>query len=290
MPGRCTKPAELVAEEGQAVRLGFSSLGAGQYLPGSSALHRMDPRVKLGISLAYACLLFAVPGWWGLATMALGLAVGVAISAVGVAYLWRFLRPFVVILAITLFFQAISLPGEALFAVGPMRFTVPGLVQGGVVVTRLLLLLLSGALLVVTTPPVAVTDAIAWYLGPLRRLGVPAGDVALVMSLALRFIPVLMAEFDQLLKAQQARGISLAIRSPLRSGRALLPLVVPLFVLGFRRAEELADAMLSRCYRGAEGRTHYREMRFVVADAAWLLGALVWLGCALALGRGWIGW
>ncbi|NLE73656.1 MAG: energy-coupling factor transporter transmembrane protein EcfT [Actinobacteria bacterium] len=290
MSGGCAESADVAAGQGADVRLRSGSLAVGQYLPGSSVLHRIDPRVKLGISVVYACLLFVVIGWWGMATMALGLVAGVAISRVPVMYLWRFLRPFVVILVITLFFQAMSLPGEVLLALGPFRFTTAGLAQGGVVVTRLLLLLLSGALLVVTTPPVAVTDAIAWYFRPLRRVGVPSGDVALVMSLALRFIPVLMTESDQLVKAQRARGIALTIRSPLRSGRALLPLVVPLFVLGFRRAEELADAMLSRCYRGTEGRTHYREMRLAPVDAVWLLTALVWFGCALVLGRGWVGW
>ncbi len=270
------------------VRMGFNALAAGQYLPLDTAVHRMDARLKLGVGLVLAGTLFATQRWWGLGLFGAGLLIAFGLSRVPMGYLWRFMRPFVIILLITLFFQTISLPGETLATLGPLTFTRPGLEQGGLVVTRLGLLLLSGALLVMTTPPVAVTDAIAWYLRPFRRLGVPDGDVAMVTSLALRFIPVLMAEFEQLVKAQRARGVSLDARSPLRAGRALMPLVVPLFVLGFRRAEELADAMLSRCYRGAEGRTHYREMRFTWCDGAWLTAAVVWMGGALALGRGWV--
>lgn len=270
------------------VRLGFASLAAGQYLPLDSTVHRMDARLKLGLGLVLVGMLFATRRWGGLGLFGCGLVAAVWLSRVPISYLWRFMRPFVVILAITLFFQTISLPGDALFTVGPLTFTRSGLEQGGLVVSRLALILLSGALLVVTTSPVAVTDAVAWYLRPFRRLGIPDGDLAMVTSLALRFIPVLMAEFEQLVKAQRARGVSLELRSPLRAGRALMPLMVPLFVLGFRRAEELADAMLSRCYQGTEGRTHYREMHFTWRDGVWLTGAVLWLGGALALGRGWV--
>ena len=137
-------------------------MAAGQYLPLDSTVHRMDARLKLGLGLVLVGMLFATRRWGGLGLFGCGLVAAVWLSRVPISYLWRFMRPFVVILAITLFFQTISLPGDALFAVGPLTFTRPGLEQGALVVSRLALILLSGALLVVTTPPVAVTDAVAW--------------------------------------------------------------------------------------------------------------------------------
>lgn len=268
--------------------IGFSSFAAGQYLPLASVVHGMDPRLKLGAGVVLAGLLFAVQNWWGLGVCGAGLLIALMLSRVPLGYMWRFLRPFVVILAITLFLQAVSLPGDPLLTLGPLSVTRPGLEYGGFVVVRLLLLVLSGGILVVTTPPVAVTDAVAWYLFPLGKVGIPVGEVALVTSLALRFVPMLMDEFRQLVKAQRARGIPIEARSPLRAARALLPLLIPLFVLGFRRAEEMADAMLSRCYRGAEGRTHFRVLRFSSRDLAWLMVTTMWLASALALGRGWV--
>lgn len=256
---------------------GGLSLVVGQYLPGDSALHRRDPRVKLVASLLFAVALFVVDGWPDLGTLGLGLLAAVVVAGAPLSYLWRGLRPLFFLLLLTFFFQAFSYPGTPVLELGPFAVTEEGLSQGGFLTLRLALLLTAGTLLTLTTPPVAITDGIEWLLSPLRRVGVPSAEIALMMTIALRFIPTLLRELDQLLKAQRARGADLRTRDPRKWGQILIPLVVPLFVLSFRRADDLAIAMTSRCYHGGEGRSRYREMIFGGGDVAFLAVACMWL-------------
>ncbi len=263
------------------------TLPIGQYLPGTSAAHRLDGRVKLLATFAFLVALFAVRGWLGMGVLAGGLVVVFAAARVPAGYLWRGLRPLLVILALTFVLQAFGFPGRPLVQLGPFSLTHEGLTRGGFLTVRLGLLLVSSMVLTLTTPPVALTDAFEWLLAPLRRVGVPSHEIALMMTIALRFIPTLFRELDDLIKAQRARGVDFSVRDPRTLSRALLPLVVPLFVLSFRKADDLAVAMTSRCYRGGGGRTRYRVMQFGRGDlvAVTVLGP--WLIAAVTAGRWW---
>jgi energy-coupling factor transport system permease protein len=261
------------------------TLTVGQYLPGASPLHARDPRLKLLATFAYALALFLVSGWSGLGVLGLALLAAVILARVPPGYLWRGLRPLAFLLVFTFLIQLLGYPGEPLFGWGPLQVTREGLEQGGFLTLRLALLLLAGTMLTLTTPPVALTDAVEWLLRPLRRVGVPSHEIALMMVIALRFIPTLLRELDDLLKAQRSRGADFTLRDPRRLAQALLPLAVPLFVLSFRRADDLAIAMASRCYRGGEGRTSYRELRFTGTDAVAVAVLALLLSVALIMGR-----
>lgn len=261
---------------------------AGQYLALPSVIHSLDPRAKLAGSTLFVIGLFAAGGWRGMAVLAVGMAGQMALARVPAAYLWRSTRPFLILLAFTWLVQALSVPGRVLGSWGPFVVTAEGVNEGAFLATRLGLLVLSGAALLTATSPVALTDALSWYLAPLGRVGIPVWDLAIVLSLALRFVPTLMLEVDRLIRAQQGRGIEMTARHPLRLLRTVLPLVIPLFVLSFRQADVLANAMVSRCYRGGRSRTRYREMRFRGRDAVACICFVAAVGLAVALGRGWI--
>lgn len=259
----------------------------GQYFPGATAVHGLDPRTKLLAALGFAVALFLVEGWLGMAVLGAGLAAVMLVAGVPPAYLWRSLRPLFFLLVLTFVFQMFSFPGEPVVSLGPLSITREGLDRGGFLTVRLGLLLLSSAALTLTTPPVLLTDGIEWLLRPLRRVRVPSHEIALMMTIALRFIPTLLRELEDLLKAQRARGVDLSGRDPRRLLSALLPLVIPLFVISFRRADDLAVAMTSRCYRGDVGRTRYRELRAGWGDVAAGVLAFGLLAVAVTVGRVW---
>ena len=259
----------------------------GQYFPGSTVVHSLDPRTKLLAALGFAVSLFLVSGWSGIAVLGGGLLLVLAAAGVPPSYLWRSLRPLLFLLALTFVFQIFSFPGEPVVRLGPFTVTLEGIDRGGFLTVRLGLLLISSAALTLTTPPVLLTDGIEWLLRPLRRVRVPSHEIALMMTIALRFIPTLLRELEDLLKAQRARGVDLSGRDPRRLMSALLPLVIPLFVISFRRADDLAVAMTSRCYRGDVGRTRYRELSAGWSDlVAGVLSASV-LAVAITAGRAW---
>ncbi len=263
------------------------SMTVGQFLPGDSLVHRLDPRLKLLATFGGVAALFLVKGWLGLLIIAAGSGIVMAASRVPPSYLWRSIRPLLIILAVTFVLQLFGYPGTALVRLGPFTITHEGVREGGFLTARLGLLLLSSLMLTLTTPPVALTDAFEWLLSRLRRFGAPSHELALMMTIALRFIPTLFRELDDLVKAQKARGVDLSVRDPRRLSQAVLPLVVPLFVLSFRRADDLSIAMTSRCYRGGHGRSRYREMSFGALDIAGACLVGVWLVVALTAGRGW---
>ncbi len=274
-------------EQGSLVSGPGLTIPIGQFIPGESPVHGLDPRTKLVATLAFAVALFAIEGWSGVGILAAGLAVVLALAGVPAVYLWRSLRPLLILLVLTFVIQAFSFPGEPVVGLGPFSITREGLSRGGFLTMRLGMLLVSSAALTLTTAPVALTDGIEWLLGPLRRVGVPSHEIALMMTIALRFIPTLLRELDDLIKAQKARGADLSLRDPRRLADAVLPLVVPLFVLSFRRADDLAVAMTSRCYRGAVGRTRYRELKAGAGDMLASVALVVWFVAALSVGRLW---
>ncbi len=239
----------------------------GQYLAGDSVLHRLDPRTKILSTLVFMIVLFLVPSLAGYLILAALAVFLVMLARVPLRMVLRGLKPLAFILVLTFSLQLFMTRGETLFRLGGLVATREGLNMGILMVFRLSLLIVTTSLLTLTTSPIALTDGIEHLLRPFRRLGVPAHELAMMMTIALRFIPTLLEEADKIMKAQMARGADFHSGNLLRRARSLVPLLVPLFVSSFRRADELAMAMEARCYRGGEGRTRMKELRMGLRDA-----------------------
>ncbi len=262
----------------------------GQFIPGDSAVHRMDPRSKILLGLLYIVVLFFIRHVAAYSVMALYTLMVTVIASIRVGILLRGLRPVLFILVLTFALNTLLTPGEVLYQLGPMTITEQGLWQGMTMVFRLLLLIITTSLLTLTTSPVDLTDGLERLMGPGQRLGIPAHELAMMMTIALRFIPTLMEEADRIMKAQMARGADFASGNLVRRARSLIPLLVPLFVGAFRRADDLALAMEARCYRGGQGRTRFRQLAVTSVD--WMGAAVTtaFMVLALAWGRGWLTW
>lgn len=235
-----------------------------QYVPGESWLHRLDPRTKVLSVVAFSILVFLPRG--------LGLALAIAFAAVAVwagrvrpHLLWRGLRPLLILVGITLVLNLFLTPGEPIWQWHSLTITREGVHLAVLVGLRLVLLVAFGSLLTQTTSPIALTDGLERLFRPFQRVGMPAAEVALMMTIALRFIPTLLDEAERILKAQQARCAPLGRGNLVARARAMVPVLVPLFVASFRRADELAVAMEARGYRGGR-RTRMRELRFHAGD------------------------
>lgn len=257
----------------------------GQFYPGDSFFHHLEPRIKIGLITAYVVFLFLVNTAFGyLAMMLLTLSV-IVIAKLPLKLMLRGLKPLFFIIGFTLFLHVFfTKGGVVLIQLG--RFTVEseGVSTGLMMAWRLILLVSTTSLLTLTTSPIALTDAIEGILSPLRPIGVPAHELAMMMTIALRFIPTLLEEAEKIMKAQKARGADFESGSIMQRAKAMIPLLVPLFISSFRRADDLALAMEARCYRGGKGRTRMKVSKVTKTD--WLtLGSfvaamvvLVWLG------------
>lgn len=256
----------------------------GQHVPGDSPLHRLDPRTKILLTGLYVVVLFLVRRWEAYAVMAAVTVAVVALTRLSPLYVLRGLRPVLFLLVLTLALNLFVVPGEPLVRLGPLTATREGLELGLRLVVRLVLLVTTASVLTLTTSPIALTDGIEALLRPLGRR-VPAHELAMMMSIALRFIPTLAEEAERIMKAQMARGADFSRGGPLQRARSLVPLLVPLFVGAFRRADDLALAMEARCYRGGVGRTRYRELRPGRGDALAALLVLAAMVLALVVDR-----
>ena len=253
-----------------------ASQSLGQFYPVASPLHELDARAKILGTTALAVALFAVDSLAGFLLVAAAIVLLVAASRVPPGAFFRLLRPVALIVALTVVFQVFfSREGETLFEWGFLEVHEGGLWMGLFLALRILLLVSAAGLLTTTTAPVALADGIEDLLSPLKKLRFPAHEVAMMMSIALRFIPTLHEEAQKISRAQAARGADLSEGGLLRRVRATLPVLIPLTVGAFRRADELAEAMESRGYRGGEGRTRYRELRFRARDAVALAVAVL---------------
>ena len=231
-------------------------------------MHALDPRAKILATAGLVLGLFLVDSIAGFLVVAVVVAALLAASGIPAGVFLRILRPVAFIVALTVLFQVLfSREGATLVEWGPLEIHAGGLRLGLFLGLRILLLVSAAGLLTATTAPVALADGIEDLLSPLERLRFPAHEVAMMMTIALRFIPTLGEEAEKITKAQAARGADFSQGGPLRRARALVPVLVPLTVGTFRRADELAEAMESRGYRGGEGRTRYRELRFRARDA-----------------------
>lgn len=248
----------------------------GQYFPGDTAVHRLDPRVKLALTMAYIAALFVARSWTAYAIVLASLCSVVAASAINVRTILRSLRPVVLMIAVTAVLNLFYVQGQPLVRVWKITVTREGVVFAVRMSLRYAMLIAGTFLLTYTTSPLALTDAIEAAFSPLKRVRFPAHELAMMMSIALRFIPTLIEETDKIMSAQKARGADFETGGLIKRAKAMLPVLVPLFVSAFRRSDELAEAMESRCYTGGEGRTRMRELRMRRTDwLAVLYGAAV---------------
>ena len=252
----------------------------GQYFPGNSPLHRMDPRAKILCTIALIVGVFASSNLWAYALLFAFMFATIRVSRIGMRFIVKGLKPilFIVIFtfAINMFF---TVDGEVLYAWRFIHITDRGVRSAALMALRLVLLVMTTQLLTLCTTSIELTDGIEALLKPLSRVGFPAHELAMMMSIAMRFIPTLLEETDKIIKAQMARGAEFEGGSLIQRARAMLPLLVPLFVSAFRRADELALAMEARCYRGGQGRTRMKQLKYSRLDA---MGALATLAAVVA--------
>lgn len=238
----------------------IKNITIGQYYPKDTTIHRLDPRVKILSVFVFIISLFFIREFVAYTSPVLLLILSIITSKVPVSYILKGLKPIFVIITLTFIINLFMTTGEVLFRIGPLTATVEGLRHAVFMAIRLVLLVVGTTLLTLTTSPIELTDGIENILKPFKRVGVPAHELAMMMTIALRFIPTLLEETDKIMKAQMARGADFESGNIIKRAKNLVPLLVPLFISAFRRADELAMAMESRCYRGGENRTRMREL------------------------------
>lgn len=233
----------------------------GQYFPGNTIVHRLDPRTKLIAVVLYIAALFTANNWSAAALVLLTLVFCVALSRIRPKALFKGLKPLIVIVILTAVLNLFYSDGNVICSLWVLRITDNGIRRAVLMVLRIILLVCGTFLLTYTTSPLQLTDGLEQLLSPLKKLRFPVHELSMMMSIALRFIPTLIEETDKIISAQKARGADFESGSLVRRAKALLPILVPLFVSAFRRADELATAMECRCYNGGEGRTRMKVLR-----------------------------
>jgi len=246
--------------------MALKDITLGQYFPAESAVHRLDPRTKILGVLLYLISLFFIKSFIGFIIAAVFLFTVVKISKVPVSFVTKGFKPIIFILVLTMVVNALSGTGEILFSWWIIKVTYDGLYRAFFMAVRLLLLVFGSSILTLTTKPIELTDGLEKVFSPFKVIGLPAHELAMMMSIALRFIPTLMEETDKIMKAQSARGADFESGNLKDKAKALLPILVPLFVAAFRIAGDLAMAMESRCYNGGSGRTRMHEMKYEKTD------------------------
>lgn len=234
----------------------------GQYFPGSSAVHRMDPRMKLILTLAFIVMLFLIQNPMGFLIAMAYVLIVILVSRIPFRMVLKSVKPIIPLVVFTSILNIFFVDGDVLLQLGFLKITLQGVSVAVKMVIRIVCLIMGTSLLTYTTSPIALTDAIERLLHPLNKIRFPVHEMAMIMSIALRFIPTLIEETDKIMSAQKARGADMESGSLLKRARALIPILIPLFVSAFRRAEELALAMECRCYRGGEGRTRMRQLHY----------------------------
>jgi len=249
----------------------IKNITVGQYIPGDSFIHNLDPRIKIIFTAFFVILLFMVNKLSGYIFIMAFLVLSIYISRIPLKFVFRGLKPIVFIIFITILANALFTPGEVIWSYGIISITKEGLWSALLMGLRLIFLIIGTSLLTFTTSPIMLTDGIEYLLKPFRRIGVPAHEIAMMMTIALRFIPTLFEETEKIMKAQMARGADFESGNFIKRIKNLIPILIPLFINAFRRADELALAMESRCYRGGENRTRMKELKFTAKDISALL-------------------
>ena len=239
----------------------------GQYYPSDSKLHRLDPRVKIVCTLLYLISLFLIQNIYGYLVATVFLVSVIRIAKVPFRYIVKGLKPLIMLLMITVVFNLfLTKTGRILFEFWIFQITEDGLRTAVFMAIRLVYLILGSSLMTFTTTPNSLTDGIEKLLWPLQKIKFPVHEIAMMMSIALRFIPILLEETDKIMKAQIARGADLESGNILQKAKAMIPILVPLFVSAFRRATDLAMAMEARCYQGGSGRTKMKPLVYRTKD------------------------
>lgn len=258
----------------------------GQYYPAKSPLHRLDPRVKIVSTLLYLISLFLFQNLAGYLIATVFLFSVIRLSKVPLRFIVKGLKPIMMLFMITVLFNLfLTKTGDEIFSAWIFTVTDEGLRTAVYMSVRLVYLILGSSLMTFTTTPTALTDGIDRLLKPLEKIHVPVHDIAMMMSIALRFIPILLEETDKIMKAQIARGADLESGNIIRKAKSLIPILVPLFASAFRRANDLAMAMEARCYRGGDGRTKMKPLIYRKADYTAYAIMLIYLAAVIVAGR-----
>ena len=257
----------------------------GQYYRTDSLIHRLDPRVKLVGTLVFIISLFVVDNFIGYIIAALLLVWVIKLSKVPFRFMVRGMKAIVFLLLIAVVFNLFLTPGEAVFTVWKIQITREGIYLAAFMAIRLVFLLMGSSVMTLTTTPNQLTDGLEKLLNPLKKLKVPVHEISMMMSIALRFIPILLEETDKIMKAQIARGADFESGNLIKKAKSLVPLLVPLFISAFRRANDLATAMEARCYRGGEHRTKMKPLIYQKNDRLAYVVLWGYLAVCIVVGR-----
>lgn len=249
----------------------------GQYYPSGSVIHRFDPRVKLAGTFIYIVSLFLFDSFYGFIPAFVFLALVICLSKVPLRFILRGMKAVLFLLVFTLIFNIWLTPGEILWEWWIFKITREGLRTAGFMGIRLTLLVIGSSMMTFTTTPNELTDGLEKAFSPLKLIKIPVHEIAMMMSIALRFIPILLEETDKIMKAQQARGADFESGNIFKRAKAMIPILVPLFISAFRRAGDLAQAMEARCYHGGKGRTRLRPLKYKGRDAIGYIVLLTYL-------------
>ena len=254
----------------------------GQYYPGKSPIHRLDARTKIIATLLFIVELFVVNNFWGFLIAAAAVFTVIGVSRVPLKFIFRGLTAVFLIIIFTFIINLFMIDGRVLWHWKFLTITYEGLSRAFFMAVRLILLIIGSSILTLCTKPIELTDGLEKLLKPLSKIGVPSHEIALMMTIALRFIPTLMEETDKIIKAQQARGADFESGNIVQRAKSLIPILIPLFISSFRIAQELALAMEARCYHGGDGRTRMNEIHFGKADLIAGVLLVVFLGIIIS--------
>ncbi len=261
-----------------------SDITFGQYCEGNSLIHRLDPRMKIVLSILYIVAIFLAKGVTSFALLILSAVLLIGLTKLSPAMILRGMRPLLFIIVFTAVINIFWMTGDTLLLkLGPIKIYLEGIINAVLIIVRIVLLIVATSVfLTYTTTPLALTDGLEQLLAPLKKLHVPVHEFSMMMTIALRFIPTLIDETQKIMNAQKARGADFSTGSLIQRAKALIPILIPLFISAFRRADELATAMECRCYVGGEGRTRMNVLRSTAKDWLFLLAVLL-LGAAIVL-------
>ncbi len=256
----------------------------GQYYPTNSIIHKLDPRVKIMFTIIFMISLFVIDKFTPYIFIVLFLSTIILLTKIPFSYIFRGVKGIIYLLIFTFILNVLfTQGGKIYFEFGIIRITQEGLHIGAFMLIRLVLLIIGASLLTLVTRPIQLTDALESMLSPFKKLGLPAHELAMMMTIALRFIPTLLEETDKIMKAQMARGADFESNNLISRAKSMIPLLVPLFISAFRRADELAMAMESRCYHGGEGRTRLKQIRYENKDYIAIFILIIYLAITIIM-------
>ncbi len=257
----------------------------GQYYQTESLLHKLDPRVKIAGTLLFLVSLFIVDNFIGYLLAGLFLVIGIKLSRVPLKFIFKGMKAIYLLLLITMLFNLFLTPGTPIFEFWKIKITIEGVKVAAMMGVRLVFLITGSSLMTLTTTPNQLTDGLEMLMNPMKKLHVPVHEISMMMSIALRFIPILLEETDKIMKAQMARGADFESGSLINRAKSLIPLLVPLFISAFRRANDLAMAMEARCYRGGEGRTKMKPLIYKKRDVVAYIVIALYLALCIIIGK-----